>query len=168
MLSKTNLHHLYAPPQLSGTMPSSAQQSADETAIQFLRLILPDRGFYAAMIVKSERQKYNRFASTIPDLWEIIKKADKDGNTAYHACASFREGRNDPKEVPRAQRRLGRTKSNVLCAKSFWLDIDAGPGKPYANWRDAGKALAEFCKKSGLPLPLVLSSGARATRLLAS
>jgi hypothetical protein len=144
-----------APPQLSGT----ARQSADETAIEFLRLMLPDRGFYAAMIVKSAKQKYNRFASTIPELWEIIKKADKAGDAAYHACASFKEARHDPKGTPRARRRYGRTKHNADWAKALWADIDAGVGKPYADWHEAANAVGEFCKKTGLPRPLVVLSG---------
>jgi len=148
-----------APPQLSETPSSSAQLSADETAIQFLRLILPGRGFYAAMIVNSAKQKYNRFASTIPELWEIIKLADEAGQTAYHACARFKEARHDPKDTPRAMRRYGRTKRNAEGAKTLWADIDAGLGKPYADWRDAAKAVAKFCKKTGLPRPLFVLSG---------
>jgi hypothetical protein len=148
-----------APPQLSGTLSSSARLSADETAIQFLRLILPNRRFYAAMIVKSARQKYNRFCSTIPELWEIIKLADEAGQTAYHACASFKEFRHDSKDTPRAKRRYGRTKHNAEGAKTIWADIDAGLGKPYADWRDAANAVGEFCNKTGLPRPLVVLSG---------
>jgi hypothetical protein len=148
-----------APPQLSGTLSSSARQSADETAIQFLRLILPDRGFYAAMIVRSAKKKYNRFASSIPELWEIIKLADEAGQTAYHACASFKESRHDPKDTPRAKRRYGRTKHNAEGAKALWADIDAGPGKPYADWHDAANAVGKFCRKTGLPRPLFILSG---------
>jgi hypothetical protein len=133
--------------------------SSDEISRQSLRLILPERGPYAAMIIEPQGPKYNRFAATSEELWTIIKSADEAGYTAYHACASFREARNDPKNTPPAQRRLGRTKSNVLCAKSFWLDIDAGPEKPYSDWREARKALDEFCRKSGLPPPLVVLSG---------
>jgi hypothetical protein len=139
----------FIPSQTSETVESAAELSVDDVACKFLRLILPEHGPYVAMIVEAQGRKYNRFAATIDELWEIIKKADEAGCTAYHACSSFREAFNDPKGTPRAQRRLGRTKSNVLCAKSFWLDIDVGPGKPYADCLEAGKALAEFCKKSG-------------------
>jgi hypothetical protein len=117
------------------------RQMTDDTACQFLRLILPARGHYAAMIVESERRKYNKFASTIEEFWEIIKQADRAVYTAYHACASYKQARHDPQGTPPAKRQYGRTKRNVLGAKSLWSDVDAGPGKPYADWRAAAEAV---------------------------
>jgi putative DNA primase/helicase len=111
------------------------------------------------MIVESERRKYNKFASTIDELWQIIKKADAAGHTTYHACASYKEARHDSRGTPPAKRRYGRTKINALGAKAFWLDVDAGPGKPYANWRPAAEAIAAFCKATGLPRPVLVFSG---------
>jgi hypothetical protein len=136
----------------------SGSPSADDLASQFLQLILPDTGPYVAYIVEPTR-KYNRFAPTIEELWEIIKAADKAGHTAYHACASYKEARHDPKGTPQAQRRWGRTKYNAQGAKAFWLDIDAGPGKPYPDWQAAAGAVAEFCRATGLPQPIVVLSG---------
>jgi AAA domain len=137
-------------------MPSPDRQTADETACAFLALILPEQGPYAAFIAK---RKYNRFASTIEELGEIIKVEDAAGHTVYHACAAYKEARHDPKGTPRAQRRYGRTQHNASCAKSFWLDVDAGPDKPYANWEAAAQAVATFCRATGLPTPLIVLSG---------
>jgi len=50
------------------TVLNPDRQIADETACEFLRLILPGRGYYVAMIVESEKRKYNEFAATIEDL----------------------------------------------------------------------------------------------------
>jgi hypothetical protein len=146
------------PSQSHETKTEIGQKSVDDTACRFLRLILPEQGHYVAWIKKSA-QKFNVFAFTIPELWQIIKLADEAGYTAYHACANFKEARHDSKATPRAQRRYGRTKHNTDGAKALWADIDAGPGKPYADWRDAADAVAEFCKKTELPHPLFVLSG---------
>src|SRR5262249_41719199 len=65
----------------------------------------------------------------------------------------------DQRRSSPAHRRDGRTKQNARCAKAFWLDIDAGPDKPYPDWKAAARALAEFCKATGLPRPLIVLSG---------
>jgi predicted P-loop ATPase len=131
----------------------------DAVAPAFLQLILPDRGPYIAWIKTSDGRKYNRFASTIKELWEIIKEEDRLGHTAYHACASFKEAKSDPRGTPPSGRRFGRTKHNVAKAKSLWSDIDAGLGKPYPDWRSALQAVASFCKATGLPEPVCVFSG---------
>src|SRR5262249_27850231 len=92
-------------------------------------------------------------------LWQIIKAADTEGHTAYHACAAYKVARYDQRSTPPAQRRYGRTKQNARCAKAFWLDIDAGPGKPYSDSKTAAGAVAEFCEATGLPRPLIVLSG---------
>jgi putative DNA primase/helicase len=135
------------------------RQIIDDTALEFLRLILPDRGPYVAMIVESKQRKYNKFASTIEALWEIIKAADSAGHTVYHACASFKEAKHDPRSTSPAQRQFGRTQCNASGAKALWLDVDAGPGKPYADWKEAAGAVAVFCQTTGLPPPLCIMSG---------
>jgi hypothetical protein len=135
------------------------RQTSDEAARQFLRVILPAQGPYAVLVKESHGRTYNVFAPTISELWAIIKRANDAGHAVYHACANFIEARSDPKGTPNAQRRYGRTKKNVRSAKSFWLDLDAGPGKPHANAEEAYCALVEFCKKANLPLPMIVWSG---------
>jgi hypothetical protein len=135
------------------------QRTVDDLAHQFLRLILPDRGHYVAWIKTSDGRKYNRFASTIEELWTVIKEADGEGHAAYHGCASFKEARCDARGTPPSKRRLGRKKQNVFGGKSLWLDVDAGPGKRYPDCLSAEQAVAKFCKATGLPVPLCVRSG---------
>jgi hypothetical protein len=52
-----------------------------------------------------------------------------------------------------------RDKQNAQTAKSFWLDIDCGPDKPYADINEAAASLATFCHKLNLPLPTLVGSG---------
>src|SRR5437870_4534140 len=102
----------------------SPDRQTDQTACAFLALILPEQGPYAAFIVETaSKRKYVVFASTIAELWEIIKAADAAGHTAYHACAAYKEARRDPRNTPRGQRRYGRTKHNVRGAKAFWFEL---------------------------------------------
>jgi hypothetical protein len=77
----------------------------------------------------------------------------------YHACAAFKEARNDPSGTPDGLKRFGRTKHNASGAKSFWLDIDVGTGKHYATQQNALDALAVFCRTLNLQPPIVVSSG---------
>ena len=145
--------------QSEGTSALGHRQTTDEAARHFLRLILPEEGPYIAHINRQNGGKRNEFASTIFELWKIIKSADDAGHTVYYACASFREARPDPKGTPPSKRRYGRTKRNARSAQSFWLDVDAGPEKPYRDADKAWTAVKQFCKVAGLPLPLEVRSG---------
>jgi hypothetical protein len=146
--------------QQNSTASPTPLQSVHDVSCQFLRLILPEEGPYAAFIFEKDGvRKRVEFAGEISELWEIIKAADTAGHTAYHACAAYNEARYDPRGTPPAQRRYGRTRRNVCGAKSLWLDVDAGPGKPYADWKEAARAVAEFCRTIGLPRPLIVQSG---------
>ena len=138
----------------------STHTQTDQTACAFLASILPQECPYAAFIVEKDRERKRVvFAGDISELWDIIKAADLAGHTAFHACAAYKEARYDPRGTPPARRRYGRTKHNVRGARSFWLDLDAGPDKPYADWKGAARALAEFCRTTGLPRPPVVLSG---------
>jgi hypothetical protein len=143
-----------------GVMMLSPDDHTDERALEFLALILPEQGPYAAFIVESgSNRKRPVFASSIEELWQIIKLADLTGHTAYHACAAYKEARYDPKGTPAAKRRFGRTKHNARDVKAFWLDVDAGAGKHYPNWEAAASAINKFCQAAGLPRPLIVLSG---------
>ena len=146
--------------QSEATAALGHRQTTDEAARRFLRLILPEDGPFIAYIDEQNGGKHNEFASTIFELWKISKSADDAGHTVYHACASFNEAQHNRKQTHPNQRRYGRTKWNARSAQSFWLDVDAGPEKPYRDADDAWTAVAQFCKVAGLPLPLEVRSGA--------
>lgn len=115
-------------------------------ALAFLRLVLPEGGWYAAFSSAGPR-KYNTFFATIEELAKFITVENALGKTVYHACASFVE-------------RTYRTQDNAWGARAFWLDIDAGkPNSAYATAMDAVNTLAVFCRDAGLPRPLVVYSG---------
>ena len=158
-IQQTQFTSSLAPKQSNESAAVALRQTSDEAACRFLQLILPEEGPYIAWIKKSNEKKFNVFVSAISELWVVIKRANDAGHSVYHACANFHEARHDPIGTPHAQRRYGRTKRNVRGAKALWLDIDAGPGKPYANAEEAHHALLDFCKKANLPSPLIVWSG---------
>jgi hypothetical protein len=141
--------------------PFSNPPIIDDISVRFLKLILPEQGYYIAAIKRSGAKgfKPSVFAPTIEELWTNVENAGQDGYETYHACAAYKEARNDPLGTPDGQKRFGRTKHNALGVKSFWLDIDAGPRKPYSSQKEAVDALAAFCRALNLPPPIVASSG---------
>jgi Family of unknown function (DUF5906) len=130
---------------------------ADNISVRFLKLILPEQGYYITW-VKRRGRNLNIFASSVEELWSEIEDRDRDAWETYHACANFNKNEHDRPDTPRAQRRLGRTHYNVKGARALWIDIDAGKGKPYATQDEAGAALKLFLKVTGLPIPLVVKS----------
>lgn len=114
---------------------------------EFLRAILPDEGLKCATVI-IEGSARNYFFATIKEQAEFILTQDALGRGAvYHACATYKTSDN-------------RRQDNALAAKAFWLDIDAGEGKPYADARSSAEAVLGFCSTLGLPVPLFVGSGA--------
>ena len=85
-------------------------------------------------------QTLQEAADTIDDL--VNKQYD-----VYFACAKY-ENDSD-----------GRTQKNSAYFKSFWVDIDCGVGKPYADREEGIVALKQFCSDINWPLPTVVNSG---------
>ena len=120
--------------------------------IAFLRCVLPSEGYYCAVIFDVSNPKpgidfpRQQWCSTIEELAEVLLFNDAQGKTVYHACASF----NTPTK---------RTHANARAARSLWLDVDAGEGKPYADATEAAEAVLDFCRSSGLDNPVFVGSG---------
>src|SRR5882724_5909205 len=121
-------------------------------SLAFLTCVLPADGYSCAVIFNSNSPRpgidkpRHVFCETIEQLTETILANDKIGRTVYHACASFRE----PSR---------RTQANALGAASFWLDVDAGPGKAYPDAEAAARAALSFCDRRQLPRPVLVGSG---------
>lgn len=112
--------------------------------IAFLRCVLPDEGYYCAVVLDPRPRQY--FFSTIEELADAILWHDGQGRTVYHACASFKTADN-------------RQGANARYSRSLWIDIDCGVGKPYADAQAGYEALGKFCANTGLPFPVVVGSG---------
>jgi Domain of unknown function (DUF927) len=128
------------------------------TTIDFLKLVLPDEGYYVATIINQGKAR-NYFCNSVDRLAQGINTADRGGLAAYHACGTFKIAAHDSKGTPQTQRHLGRTAANCAGAKSFWADIDLAPKSKYPDVYAAAEHVAEFCRRTGLPPPVYVGSG---------
>ncbi len=120
-----------------------------DALLNFLGKILPPEGdgYRCGTAIGREGKTFNRFYKTNLELANFIVATDKAGASAYFACSSYV----DPNK--------GRLQTNVKSIKAFWLDIDAGDGKPYANVKEAEDAVIKFVADANIITPLLVCSG---------
>lgn len=111
----------------------------------FLDSILPTQGVYCVVGIKSKIAAPSFHTSTA-DVDTAATDLNTHGSDAYFALASFKDG---------SSRKL----SNALYMRSFFIDLDCGPGKPYHDQPGAAIALATFLKQTGMPSPTIVNSG---------
>src|SRR5665213_3143002 len=112
----------------------------------FLKQVLPSEGFKCWVQINAAKDVVQGLVPTIEELAKKLREIDAAGHDTYFGCASFISPKN-------------RRQGNAGWTKSFWLDIDAGEGKPYATAEDAIQACDEFCARAGLPVPGIVRSG---------
>ena len=113
----------------------------------FLARVLGDSGYYCIFGLKTGgNRRVQKFYPSIGDALEAAAAMDRNGLNAYFALGTFKTGEN-------------RTRSNVELMRSFFLDLDCGPGKPFADQREAIGALRDFCKTMQMPKPILVNSG---------
>ena len=107
--------------------------------------VLDKQGWYCIVGLKSGTPK-QEFVATLEEASDSIEILLKQNYDVYFACAKYEtEGK--------------RTQDNVKSLKSFWLDVDCGVGKPYANQSEGIEALYKFCGDVSLPIPTIVDSG---------
>jgi hypothetical protein len=112
----------------------------------FLTRVLPAQGYYSAVVINNEGPVGQRFVDSPDRLAALTKRLSALGANVYYAVSSFRDA-------------SSRKQTNVLYTKSFFIDVDCGPGKPFADWRAGLVALGKFVSDNSLPKPLIVSSG---------
>jgi len=111
----------------------------------FLSTVLADNGFYCVTGLKKGTPK-QQFVGTLDEVDGLVDRLVDDGFDAYYGCAKFETDE-------------GRTAKNAKWFKSFWLDLDCGEGKPYADQAQALTGLRDFCKNLGFGKPIIVNSG---------
>ena len=111
----------------------------------FLNSVLPTQGVYCTVGIRSGVVKQS-FQPTIDDVDAVGTALDAAGVDAYFALATFKD-------------ESSRKADNAEFLRAFFLDLDCGTGKPYADQSAAGHALSVFIKDTGLPSPTVINSG---------
>jgi len=120
---------------------------------EFLSLVLPplltgeNYCVFGIKVVAGEEVVNQRFVTSIE---EISKRADELTAEEYNVFFGLAKFGNA---------KAGRTAKNAIALKSFFIDLDCGPGKPYADIEAGLVALNAFCNKTGLPQPTVVQSG---------
>ena len=119
------------------------------TTLEFLRAILPANGKYCRVVIDGSRVKQD-FYDNIEDFASELLSADQaerlEHHSVYHACATYTGG--------------NRKSECVVAVRSLWCEFDCGdPGDPYKSIDEALLALAGFCRKLSLPIPIVVRSG---------
>jgi len=118
----------------------------------FLALVLPPLGegeSYCTVGIKEDGEDKDvrqRFVSSID---EISQHADEFVTSQYNAFYGM------AKYGPEGRR----TTKNALALKSFYIDLDCGLGKPFADLSEGLVALKSFCKATKLPRPTIVRSG---------
>ena len=112
---------------------------------RFLDLVLGDDGHYCVFAAKDGAVK-QKFFTSVQDVIDAANDFDASGHDAYFALATL-EGAGSRKA------------DNVQSIKSFFLDLDCGPDKEFADQETAILELGSFCKRHSLPTPTLVNSG---------
>lgn len=118
------------------------------TRTDFLSLILPPTGTYCVVGLKKDQKPKQIFVTSVDEIDSYADAFVHKGFDAYFALASFGDD-------------SGRTNANATHLNSFFLDLDCGVGKPYADQAEGVAALKEFIKKTGLPKPTAMVNSGR-------
>ena len=118
------------------------------TRTEFLSLVLPPTGIYCVVGLKDKKPR-QVFVDTLEDVSDYADALTAKGYDSYFALASFNNNED------------GRTLANAKEVKSFFLDIDCGPNKDYADQADGLAATKAFVKAAKLPPPTVIVNSGR-------
>ena len=122
-----------------------------------LSIVQPADGWFAVLGIKDEDDVKQTLVASRGELDQLAAEYVAEQRNVYFGVAKFETDAN-------------RKKQNVKALKAFWLDIDCGElkaevnpktGKPdgYIDQATGLQELQNFCKKIGLPKPLLINSG---------
>lgn len=119
------------------------------TRNDFLALILPplNEGEGYCMVGIKEEATRQRFVESIDAMSQYANELAASEFNVFFATAKFGHSSN------------GRTTKNAVALQSFFIDLDCGFNKPYADLSEGITALRSFCKKANLPRPTIVKSG---------
>lgn len=121
----------------------------------FLRRVLPNSGHWIVVHIAQgggPTQTHITKAGDVPAVESLIKRGNNSKHNTYYGVCSF--------VAPTG----GVLKRNRECAalgefRTLRIDIDVGDGKDYQTFEDAVNAVDSFSATTGLPAPLLVSSG---------
>lgn len=111
----------------------------------FLKAVLGDEGWYCVFAAKDGTLK-QKFYEKPEYLLKVASQMDQNELNTYFALATFIDADS-------------RKADNAHQLKSFFVDLDCGTNKEYANKKEALQALVTFCKNRRLSKPIIVDSG---------
>ena len=123
----------------------------DEATLAFFSRVLPAKGVYALAPRRGKTVLSSVFCFSLEELTKQAFTLDADNLDVYFTVAALHSNAN-------------RKAENIHSLRTLRLDIDSGVeghavAGPYKNTDEAAKALALFCKNTGMPTPIVNDTG---------
>ena len=111
---------------------------------QFFEKVLPTQGNICVVGIKDDSVR-PKFFGYLDEAIDQMTQFDQDDFNTFFAVGTF-DG-------------YQRKASSCIFMRSFFVDIDCGPDKPYTAWEDGLIALHQFVTVNGLPKPIIVNSG---------
>lgn len=111
---------------------------------QFFERVLPTQGNICVVGMQGTTVR-PKFFGYIEDAIDQIAQFDAIDFNTYFAVGTF-DG-------------YQRKATACIFMRSFFVDIDCGPEKPYTTWEDGLIALYNFIAATGVPQPIIVNSG---------
>lgn len=134
-------------------------------AQEFLEMLLPTSGWIFTA-TQAGKAWINTSHKNIASAVAHVNRLTFENKQAYFALATYEldkvwdaSWKDDTGAVVGKWRT--RTQANAQSIRSFFLDLDVEAGNPdkFPSKESALEALADFCKKIGLPKPMIVDSG---------
>lgn len=127
--------------------PLPTYQEKHMNTLEFYQRVLPSKGFYVlAYFAPGVKYPKHIFCDSLTKAAAATKVLNDRGMNTYYAVASYKED-------------TRRTHNNCDRIRSFFLDIDCGPGKPFPSWKEGLVALGKYLDSTKLPMPMIVRSG---------
>lgn len=114
--------------------------------LDFLQRVTGSAGYYSLLAIGPKKRRVQKFYKTAEQLIDAAINFDENGYDAYFALGRFNN--DDSREA-----------DNVAQMRAFFLDLDCGPTKDYADQPSALAALRSFVKQTKLTKPIIVNSG---------
>ena len=113
---------------------------------RFLDLVLGSEGYYCVWANNPAKQIQQKFYTSVEEVISAAHDLSDHGWNAFYALGTY-------------EKAGSRVADNVMRMKSFFLDLDCGPTKEFADQETAIAELREFCTQYSLPTPTLINSG---------
>jgi hypothetical protein len=115
---------------------------------EFLSLVLPPTGQYCVVGLGTDKKPKQVFVESIDEVSDYADAMVHKGYDAYFALANFQSDE-------------GRTVANAKELNSFFIDIDCGANKAYADQTEGIEALQKFLASTDFTKPTVVVNSGR-------